>query len=198
MNPNKKKPLNAAERQKKRREKLKNEGRYEEYKAKHASTVKKYREKQAARLESLTVEEKDQLVAERREKDRIRKQKSRAKLRSVLSPLGSAQSFGKAYSRTSSLNRAVNVVKKSLPTSPRKRRNVLRKLVDEFGKNEDVATKANNHMLSLAAETIEAVKNFYTRDDISRMAPGKRDVVTIKDQEGNKKMQKRHLYMSIK
>ena len=167
MNPNKKKPLNAAERQKKRREKLKNEGRYEEYKAKHASTVKKYREKQAVRLESLTVEEKDQLVAERREKDRIRKRKSRAKIRSVLSPLGSAQSFGKAYSRTSSLNRAVNVVKKSLPTSPRKRRNVLRKLEDEFGKNEDVAIKANKHMLSLAAETIEAVKNFYTRDDIS-------------------------------
>ena len=53
-------------------------------------------------------------------------------------------------------------------------------------------------MLSLAAETIEAVKNFYTRDDISRMAPGKRDVVTIKDQEGKKKLQKRHLYMSIK
>lgn len=30
MNPNKKKPLSAAERQKKRREKLKNEGSYEE------------------------------------------------------------------------------------------------------------------------------------------------------------------------
>jgi hypothetical protein len=194
MNTNKKKPLSAAERQNKRREKLKKEGRYEEYKAKHANTVKKYREKQTLRLESLTVEEKHQLVLERRE-DRIRKQKSRAKTGTVLSPLGSAQSSGKAYCRKSSLNRAVNVVKKSLPASPRKRRNVLRKLADEFGKDEDVATK---HLLSLAAETIEAVKNFYTRDDISRMAPGKRDVVTIKDQEGKKKLQKRHLYMSIK
>jgi hypothetical protein len=44
------------------------------------STVKKYREKQTLRLESLSVDEKDQLVLERREKDRIRKQKSRAKL----------------------------------------------------------------------------------------------------------------------
>ena len=92
MNSNKKKPLSAAERQKKRREKLKNEGRYEEYKAKHASIVKKYRKKQAVRLESLTVEEKDQLVKERREKDRIRKQKSRAKAKKLLSPLRTAQS----------------------------------------------------------------------------------------------------------
>ncbi|CAB4004221.1 Hypothetical predicted protein [Paramuricea clavata] len=183
--------------EKKRREKLKKEGRYEEYKAKHANTVKKYREKQTLRLESLTVEEKDQLVLERRE-DRIRKQKSRAKTRTVLSPLGSAQSSGKAYCRTSSLNRAVNVVKKSLPARSRKHRNVLWKLADEFGKDEDVATKANKHLLSLAAEAIEAVKNFYTSDKISRMAPGKRDVVTIKDQDGKKKLQNRHLYMSIK
>ena len=170
MNSNKKKPLTAAERQKKRRERLKNEGRYEEYKAKHASTIKKYRERQAAKLESLTVEEKDKIVKERRE-DRIRKQKSRAKTGTVLSPLRSPQSSGKAYSRTSSLNRADNVVKKSLPASPRKRQSVLWRLADEFCKYED---------------------------DISRMAPGQRDVVTIKDYEGKKKLQKRHLYMSIK
>ena len=30
------------------------------------------------------------------------------------------------------------------------------------------------------------------------MAPGKRDVVTIRDKDGKKKLQKRHLYMSIK
>ena len=118
----------------------------------------------------------------------------------MLSPLRSPQSSGKAYSRTSSLNRAVNVVKRSLPASPRKRQNVLRRLADEFCKDEDAAaaTKAKKHLLSLAAETIEAVKNFYTRDDISRMALGKRDAVTIKDHEGKKKLQKRHLYMSIK
>lgn len=116
----------------------------------------------------------------------------------MLTPSGSAQSPGRAYSRKSSISRAVNVAKKSLPTSPRKRRTILRKLADEFGKYEVLTTSSNRHNLSLTTETIETVKNFYTRDDISRMAPGKRDVVTIRDKDGKKKLQKRHLYMSIK
>ena len=160
--------------------------------------IKQYRKKQADRLETLTAEEKAQLVQERREKDRLRKQKSRRKAAGVLTPSGSAQSPGRAYSRKSSISRAVNVAKKSLPTSPRKRRTILRKLADEFGKYEVLTTSSNRHNLSLTTETIETVKNFYTRDDISRMAPGKRDVVTIRDKDGKKKLQKRHLYMSIK
>ena len=118
----------------------------------------------------------------------------------MLTPSGSAQSPGRAYSRKSSLtcSRAVNVAQKSLPTSPRKRRTILRKLADEFGKYEVLTTSSNRHNLSHTTETIETVKNFYTRDDISRMAPGKRDVVFIRDKDGNKKLQKRHLYMSIK
>ena len=42
------------------------------------------------------------------------------------------------------------------------------------------------------------MRQFYHRNDISRMAPGKRDVVTVCSCNGKEKVQKRHLYMSIK
>ena len=48
-------------------------------------------------------------------------------------------------------------------------------------------------LLALSAETIEQVKSFYCKDDISRQAPGKRDVVTV----GDEKIQKRHLMMTL-
>ena len=57
----------------------------------------------------------------------------------------------------------------------------------------------NEHLLSIPAETKEAVKLFYQQDEISRMTPGKRDVVTIRGIDGKKeKLQKRHFYLSIK
>ena len=46
---------------------------------------------------------------------------------------------------------------------------------------------------------IDEVKKFYERDDISRICPGKRDVVSVKSNDGEKvKLQKRHLYSSLK
>ncbi|CAB4016081.1 Hypothetical predicted protein [Paramuricea clavata] len=92
----------------------------------------------------------------------------------------------KVYARNSSLNRAVNNVKKALPKSPRKKKMVIRKLLDEYGEVESTNVK-KRHLLSLEAETIEAVKSFYTCDDISRIAPGKRDVVTMRNADGSKK-----------
>ena len=50
----------------------------------------------------------------------------------------------------------------------------------------------------IAKEINEKVKDFYQRDDISTVAPGKRDVVTVSSDQGKVKLQKRHLYMSIK
>jgi hypothetical protein len=42
------------------------------------------------------------------------------------------------------------------------------------------------------------VINFYEQDDISRQAPGRKDVVTIRSENGEKtKMQARHLTTTI-
>ena len=47
-------------------------------------------------------------------------------------------------------------------------------------------------------ETVNKAKEFYEQDDISRILPGKRDVVTVKTDKGKEKFQKRHLYMSLR
>ena len=50
----------------------------------------------------------------------------------------------------------------------------------------------------ISQDTVNVIKKFYQQDDISRMAPGKRDAVTIRSDTRKEKVQKRHLYMSIK
>ena len=64
----KRKALTAAERQRKRREKLKKEGGYEEYKARHRKTVRMYRMKQAEQLKSITEERKPKLLKKEEQK----------------------------------------------------------------------------------------------------------------------------------
>lgn len=45
----------------------------------------------------------------------------------------------------------------------------------------------------VATETMDKVETFYERDYISRIMPGKSDVVTVRNDQGKQKFQKRHL-----
>ena len=47
-------------------------------------------------------------------------------------------------------------------------------------------------------ETRQLITEFYQRDNISRIASGKRDTVTLITANGKEKLQKRYLYMHIK
>ena len=51
---------------------------------------------------------------------------------------------------------------------------------------------------SLSMEKNKLVTDFYQRDNISRIALGKRDTVTVITANGKEKLQKRHLYMHVK
>ena len=189
------KRMSAAERQKRRRERLRRENVYDDYKARNAGYSRKYRAKQRRKIEAEDFTKKNELLEEKRRKDRLRKQKSRNKAVERLTPTNQRSPGG--CRRISSLCRAVNVAKSALPSSPRQRVSVLRRLATEF--NDPVKEiLPRQHQLSLSPQIIASVKNFYVREDISRTSPGKRDVVTIRDQDGKRKMQKRHMYMSIK
>ena len=65
----------------------------------------------------------------------------------------------------------------------------------EFG--DDVTVRKKTRIGSTQKETVDKVNSFYCRDDISRIAPGRRDV-TVRDEAGKKKLQKRHLLVSVK
>ena len=97
-------PVSAAERQRKRREKLKAAGNYGEYKAKNAEYSKKYRLKKALDFENLKKEDKSRVLDEERAKARDRQRKSRENKRSKLlvkAPQKSGYSSNQGLSRAS-------------------------------------------------------------------------------------------------
>ena len=92
------------------------------------------------------------------------------------------------------LGKALKKVNKSLPQSPRKKVAVVKALAKSF----QLVTEKKKTGLEIPQETKELVKAFYRREDISRFMPGKQDVVTLLDDDGNKyKEQKRILTMTI-
>ncbi|KAG8171901.1 hypothetical protein JTE90_017788 [Oedothorax gibbosus] len=108
------------------------------------------------------------------------------------------------YSNKATLNRAVSRAKKYLPSTPRRRKVVVSKLAIEESlvepkqllfQNETDETNEDSD-----AHVVEKlVEKFYEQDDISRIAPGKKDVMVIHTSNGEKiTKQKRHLFTSLK
>ena len=80
------KRMSAAERQKRRRERLRRENVYDDYKARNAAYSRKYRAKQRRNIAAADLSKKNELLEEKRRKDRLRKQKSRNKVVERLTP----------------------------------------------------------------------------------------------------------------
>lgn len=80
--------------------------------------------------------------------------------------------------------RALKRVKRSLPSSPQKRKHVIKKLVAELG-----IQKLKFKRQCISQETIELVKTFFEREDVSRWTPGRKEYIKVNKQQ----MQKRYL-----
>ena len=107
------------------------------------------------------------------------------------SPYQSKQSTGKALKR----------VAKSLPCSPRKRRFVLAKMAQEMGLQ--VKGMHNKSYGGMTAESIDTVKAFYEKNEISWQAPGRKDRIVTREVLTNGEMSKktvqvRYMLMSLK
>ena len=68
------KAMSAAERQKRRREKLRRESKYENYKTRNAAYSRKCRTKKMRELETQEIGKRNELFEEKRKKDQLRKQ----------------------------------------------------------------------------------------------------------------------------
>lgn len=131
--------------------------------------------------------------------ERVRKHRKKLKSNSCstspnISPIGSykcRQSFGKA----------VNRLKKNLPDSPSKTSAIVKKLALDVGlslqEDNTVETKARR---VLPEHHKKCIIDFYCSDTISRQAPGKNDVKSIKCPKTGKRvhMQIRNLIMTVK
>lgn len=191
--------LTAAEKMKKRREKLKSEGKYEEYKLKHRLEMKKHREKKKCELAQLSAAKRNAAKLEERRKTKLRVAKHRKMKEKRQTSQNSDSPV--VYKTAGSLAKAVSRVKRSLPKSPRKKKCVIRKLYSSVNGATELETsfeRSKSSSLALDPITVDKVKSFYERDDISRQAPGIKDVVTVKEDGVKEKVQVRHLFSSIR
>ena len=92
------------------------------------------------------------------------------------------------------LGKAMKKVKNALPQSPRRKKVVVRVLVASL----DLIQQKRKTSHGLEQYHIDTVQAFYRQEDILWFMPGKQDVVTIWDENGDKhKEQKRILTMAI-
>lgn len=112
----------------------------------------------------------------------------------------------------SALGKAVARVKQKMPKEPEKKVAVIAKIIQDLSpsKQERVYSsstfkknmKKNNETRKIrsdatATETVQKVQLFFERDDISRLCPGRKDFVIIRDGKSKTKIQKRVLQMTV-
>jgi hypothetical protein len=187
--------LTASQRQAKRRQKLKDENLYEDYKRKEALRKRLKRAENKKKERELPAGEQAKIQAVRRKQIRERVAKHRAaKNLNVNTPTSPA------FKTTQALGRAVSKAKRalipSLPTTPKRKQAVWQSLVRKYGESP-VAETTPTRSTAISEETQKTVQTFYQRDDISRQAPGRKDVVIIRENGGKSKVQARHLTTSV-
>jgi len=196
--------LTNAEKQKRHREKLKANNN-EQYKrnSRLAMSKSRLKKKEAQALLSESVRMQVQKLEREKGKERIKKWRTQRKAQAAARATGSPFASAKAYAKATA--RAKRALAEALPQTPRRRKAVCRKLSldlsQQIPSTSTVSDSGNRktHKLALNDETVKIVESFYQRDDVSRMAPGRKDVRTIRQADGTKiTMQTRHLTSSIK
>ena len=97
--------MSAAERQRKRRERLKAAGKYNDYKLQHASYSRTYRTKKAKEFEKLKTEDKEKLPKENHAKANKRQSECRKRNQNQVTVVSPNKS---GYSSNQGLSRAAN------------------------------------------------------------------------------------------
>ena len=186
-------PQTGAERNKKYREKIKSNAelsaayKEKDRKRKMESRKNNIHSPRKAAIEKKKV--KDRVRMHRLKKKLATKAKSSANTEQIESEYG--------YKTPQSLGKAVKKVSRQLPSSPRKRKAVISKIV-ETTKLTLNTPKDQNGNNQIPDTTIEEVKEFYFLDSISRRSPGRKDFVISRNNGKKSKLQKRYLIWSLK
>ncbi|XP_077976176.1 uncharacterized protein LOC144432038 [Styela clava] len=189
-------PLTAAERQKRFRERQKAEGKIGEFKLKQKEYVRRSREQSRNKENNLSVKEQNMIKQKRRNAVKMRVAKHRLMKKQAKenhAPFKSALAFAKASAR------AKRMMRTALPSTPNRQKAVVRKLYWEILDKEQQGNPSTDRKrrTGILESTVNAVADFYRRDDISRQAPGKKDVISIKKDGFTERLQTRHLTSSI-
>lgn len=160
-----------------------------------------FRQKEKIRFQKIRLKVKSNKVKLRKvkEQNKIRSRVYRIKQKELKINLMKEEEPPSAscYSNRSTKMKAVKRVSRNLPLSPRKKVEIVRHLAESFG----VVPLHESRRIgnSLPLDIKEAAINFYLRDDNSHISPGMKDVVICRNDDGTKeKKQKRYLSYSLK
>ena len=85
--------------------------------------------------------------------------------------------------------------RKTLTCTPKQKSSILKTLLDE---NETPAELDSPHCHAMPSSSVDAVKNFYLANDVSRDSPNANHFVTIRVDGRKEKMSVKHLLYPIK
>lgn len=165
---------------------MKASGKYDEYKTKKAAAEKNKRNRVNSGLEQLpkAVREKTKRLnrAYSRKKAAEYRQRKKGLTAGIanVTPSTAPSKSEESYKTSSALTKAVAKVKRALPSTSAKKKEVVAKLLLSFDvkdRQEIVSNKAieAKPTKGVSSNVVELVQCFYERDDISRMSPNMRD-----------------------
>lgn len=152
------------------------------------------RQRRAAKKESMDAEALKKWREHNRERQKLLRERKRKLEESTRKTCANTSPIG-SYKSKKSLKKAVTIVKRSLPKSPSKRIAVIQELAGgTLSSNSELKSGSGS-----SNETICKVQEFFQRDDISVVSPGKKEFVCVKNTSTGirQKFQKRYLLMSI-
>lgn len=182
--------LTAAERKKRYIDKMKANGKFDEFKQQNAENAQKRRSTIKAGLETLPKNVRTKIKRLKREYTRrkvaeCRQRKKHGGSVSVTStssvPSTCGQTEDGSYKTSSALSKAVGKIRKSMPKTVRKTKQAVGKYLKSLEPTDlhdimvDVGTIKPKKSRGLSSSDIDLVQSFYERDDISRMSPNVKD-----------------------
>lgn len=188
-------------------ENLKATNKYEEYKKKKAEETRKNYKKKVLERKKMTKEQQQIMIEKQRADTRERVMKHRYKKHfDGISNNSNTISERRRYTTSASLGKAVSKVRKSLPVSPNKKKEILSKLINDMDDNEkyqlldSVSSKVSRLFPAKNVELSKKIFDFYHRDDVSRASPNMKDVKRFTNETtGQAEMRSiRHMLLTVK
>ena len=130
-------------------------------------------------------------------RSRQREASKRCREKKKLKHLANAQPS--TYTTRQTLGKAVQRTLRALPKDPQKRDHVVHHVAQLLNLIPQSNDQHKREQRSLSIDLKKAVRDFYTRDDISYQLPGKRDSIVIRDEADQRTtVQKRILLFNIR
>lgn len=213
---NPQKLLSKAQKNRNYLDKLKKEGKYDDYKKNKAAKLKERREKKKEIESAIPIEMRSDTIVKKREANREYMRKYRERLKIKSNPnnipdvtLDVARNLNditaKSYSCAQTLGKAVRKATRAFPTSPTKKKAVLAKMFNDLDDNHRSelvnAILPPRHRKSLKNKEglIDDIQLFYNRDDVTWTSPKSKDIKEYTLPDGSKSLlPTKHMTLTVK